>query len=468
MSRAAAGFAGIHLVFVAAGLGLLAALGFVRRPRDLIGAIGPAYLVGLAGVMPVLILLLVLDEPIRLPQLLAVALAIAAGAAAIRVLVLRRAGAHAPPAPEERPAARAHSWAARVAIAGLAIYFAVGASAFAKLPTGNDDWGFWSYKALAFYDFGGRLHPDLFTGRIPGPSHLDYPVMHSLLESLFFRAMGGVYLQEWHIALWVIYAAFIWTVGFLLRSRGVDWLVVLVPLGALALAPGATAWVSAGEADVSVACFVAAGALAVALWLDGGPIGLALLGGAFLGAAANTKDEGLAAAIAVFVAAAAVRAVARAPRPRGLLAFAGVTAAAVAPWIVWRSAHGLENSDRPGLSTGLDPGYLTGRIDRLGAAVGKLGDQLAAQGSWLWVVPCFGAVAVVCIWTGAARRLAAFYLGTGVMFMLTLYWVYWSGKLEVLGWLAASAPRVVTSAVFIAGVGVAHLLARLLFRRGRD
>jgi hypothetical protein len=462
VSRSALGFAGLHLVFLAVGMALLYALGLVSQRRHLLTAIGPAYLSGLGAVMPILILLLVAGAPVRLPALGATAAALIVVCVAVGIVGSRRGrvAAAAAPAP---PATRGQTWATRAGIAALGLYFAVGASAFAKLGTGNDDWGFWSYKALLFFHFGGHLDPNLFAGRFPGPPHLDYPVLQPLLESLLFRAMGGVHLQEWHIAVWIVFAAFVWTVWFLVRSRGFDSLVVLAPLGALALAPSAAGWAAAGMADVTVASFAAAGALAIGLWLDGAANAYALLGAVLLTAAANTKNEGIAAAAAVLLAAAAALALTRTRRWRGWSAAAAVAAAGTVPWIAWRSAHGLGNDDVPPLSRSLDWGYLTGRLDRLSSAVGKLAAQLANQGVWIWLVPCFLALAIVCFYTRTARREAGFYLAVGAAVLASLVWAYWTGdNLGVLEWLGFSAPRVITSVVFVSGIGAIHLIGKLL------
>ncbi|MEA2397461.1 MAG: hypothetical protein QOK25_1017, partial [Thermoleophilaceae bacterium] len=140
---------------------------------------------------------------------------------------------------------------------------------------------------------------------------------------------------------------------------------------------------------------------------------------------------------------------------------AGPAAAGVAPWIVWRSVHGVGNRDVHPAST-LSVSFLSDRIGRLGEAIGKLGEQLAAQGVWLWTVPAFLAVSILCIASGSARRLAGFYLGTGTLMMFGLFWVYWVGTADIGWWLSVSAARVVTGVVFVSAVGLAHLAANLV------
>jgi hypothetical protein len=462
--RAAAGFVAIHAAFVGVGMALLFALGMVSRVRDVPARIGPAYLSGVASVIPCLVLLLVAGVPVRLPALALTSALLAGGFAAIGVWLARRGRPAVVVAPS--PAGRIETLISRVAVAVLGLYFAIGASAYAHLSTFGDDWAFWSFKGRALYDFGGRLKPEVFLN-VPGhPPHLDYPLLHPLLESLTFRAMGGVHLQEWHISLWILLAAFVWTVGFLLRSRGVSMPIVLAPLAALAVSPYAQQIVWVGYADVTVACFVGTGALAIGLWLDGGRVEYAVLGAVLLAGAANTKNEGETAAIAVLVAAAVVLRVARERRWSQWLGAAAIAAAGAAPWIVWRSAHGLRNDDLPSLGTSLDLGYLTGRLDRLGSAIDSLAGQLAMTGKWLGVFPCFLILAIACFVRSTARRQAAFYLGTLGLMLLILLWIYWTGLPPLATWLSSQAfhsvNRVVTMIVFTAGAGSIHLAARLL------
>jgi hypothetical protein len=367
-----------------------------------------------------------------------------------------------PPPPENR----VERLVTRAAVVALGLYFAVGATAFVKLPAaGNDDWAFWSYKALGLYQFDGTVENGLFLNGSLHPPHLDYPMLQPLLEALTFRAMGGVHLQEWHMSLWILFAAFVWTAAFLVRSRGHSMLLVLGPLGALALSPYAAYITSTGYADVAVACFVAAGALAIGLWVDGGRMEYALLGALLLAGGANTKNEGQTAALAILLAALVLLRVGRDPRFGRWLVAAGVVVAGAAPWVAYRSAKGFGSDDILPLHRSLDAGFLTGRLDRLGSATTELFQQVAYQDRWLWVVPSFLGLAIVCVATRAARRQAAFYAIAGFLMMLPVLWAYWTGKPAIDSWLLHSANRVVIPLVFTCGVGTLHLLGPLLQRR---
>lgn len=454
-----AGIVAFHAAFAVPGMALLYALGLVRRLRDIPAAIGPAYVAGVAAVMSVLMLLLVSGVGIRLPQLAAVAAAFTLVIAAAGFLLARRRPADPePPRPAAGRLERAITWAA---IAALGLFFAIGASAFAKAPVVGDDWTIWSYKAIAFFKFDGLLQPEVFTGIAPGPAHIHYPVLQPLLESLFFRAVGEEQLQEWHAVLWIFFGAFVWTIGWLVRSRGFTLLVLLAPVAALALTRKTHDLIEVGYADVTVACFAAAGALSVGLWLSDGGARYALLGAIFLAGAANTKNEGLLAAVVVFAVAAGVLLATRRARVawRPWLASAAIVGAAAAPWMIWRSSKDIESQDVKGIGEVIELGLLTDRFERIPKAFTALFDQLAFQDHWFWLVPSLLVFAIVCVVQGTARREAAFYLAVPVVLVLGLVFVYWTGNLEIGYWLGFSADRTVTSVVLVCGVGLVHLIA---------
>lgn len=451
------GFVAFHLAFAVPGMALLYALGMVRRVRDVPAAIGPAYLAGVAAVMSVLMLGLVLGAGIQLPQLAAVAggLTVALAAAGF-VLGRRRTREADPPEAEASPFER---WGGRALAAALAAFFAVGASAFSKLPTVGDDWAIWSYKALAFFHFDGELTQEIFAGGEPGPAHLEYPVLLPLFESLFFRSVSEAQLQEWHTVLWLLFGAFVWTVAWLVRTRGFPLLIVMVPVAALALTRRSAELIEIGYADVPLACFAGAAILAFGLWLNDGGGRYAILGAVFLAGAANVKNEGLMVALALFVPAAAVLLVTRRPAWRTWGGAVALTAAAAAPWMIWRGSKGLESTDVRGPFESLAPGLLVDQADRVPRTFRALVDQLAIQDLWVWLVPGLLVLSVLCLIRGTARREAAFYLSVTVLLFLGLVFTYWTGKREIGYWLAFSADRTVISVVFACGVGLIHLTA---------
>jgi hypothetical protein len=460
VSRAELGFVAAHLLLALPGAALLYALGIVRaRPRDLLAAAGPAYLAGVAVTMTALIALMTLGLNVRLPQFLAAALGLTALLVAAGVAARRRGLREEPAA--EPPSSAAERWGWRLTLAAIALLLFIGAESVWRNPTGGDDATIWTHKALALFLFDGDLGVGVLNGDQPGPAHTDYPILQPLLQTFFWRVMGGVNAQEFHSSLWVLFGAFVWTVGFLLRRRGTPRLVLLAPLAALAVMPGAAQFLTIGYADITVACFAGVGALCAALWLDGGPRRYALLSALFLAAAANTKNEGQLVAFAVVAAATVAVLVAR-PRPwRPAVGAAALLAALSLPWLAWRSANDIDNDASRSLGEALDWSFLSDNLDRLSKAFGRIFLQLADQGNWTFVLPVFIGLAGICIATATARRIAAFYLGAGTLVTLGLAWVYWTGLVEIELWLNSSTDRVVACVVFVAGAGATHLIARL-------
>lgn len=462
MNRADLGFLAVHAVLAVPGMALLYGTGLVSRIRDLPAAVGPAYLFGVATVITTMIVLMCAGLPGRLPLLAMVTAVLTVAFAAPRALAALRGRPTAAATEPDRPGGgRGETWGWWLAILALVLFFAVGASAFEKLPVGGDAATIWTIKSIALFHHGGELD-GFFTGANPGPARLDYPILQPLLESVFYRTMGGEQVQRFHTALWILYAAFVWTAGWLLRRRGIPRLAVIGPVFALAVAPAATKFLATGYADMTVALFAAAGALCIGIWFDGAPARFALLGGVMLAAAANTKNEGQLAAVAVLVAAAAVVAFSREHRWRDWLGMAGVVAAGSLPWIAWRSSHDLENVDARGLSESLDWSFLVDRLDRLSTIFGELFLQIGSQGNWIWAVPTFLALAIICLAKGTARPAAAFYLTAGVVMFLGLVWVYWTGHPEIGLWLRSSADRTVAGVAFVAAMGALHLASRAL------
>lgn len=458
------GFVAVHALLAAPGAALLWALGIVERLRGLPAALGPAYLTGVALVMPAMIALLTAGLPARLPQFVALSVVLTGAFAAAGVAAERRGRRVAEPAEDDPPGPGGERWIWRAGIAAIALFFAVGATAFVNAPTTGDEATIWTFKAIALFQLDSGLGNDVFESRT-GAAHLHYPILQPVLESTFFRAMGGAKTMEWHMALWVLYGAFVWTVGFLLRRRGAGRLVVLAPVAALALTPAAARGLAIGYADVTVACLAALGALCVGMWVDGAPGRWALLGGVFLGAAANTKNEGQLAAVAVVVALAAVVAAARGRGWRPLAGTAAITAASVVPWLLWRSAQGHEDPVNVPLSQSLSLSYLSDRGGRLGSTLDYVFPELTNQGSWLWIAPAFLALALVCLVAGAVRRLAAFYLAATLLMFAGLAWVYWTGRLDIDYWLQSSIARTVTGMILVGAAGLAHLATRLATQR---
>ncbi len=186
----------------------------------------------------------------------------------------------------------------------LALFAALSALAFAHTPTAWDDANIWSLKGVTLYEHG-RLLPGVFRNADFSFVHLDYPILQPLLEAFFMRGIGGVNTRLWHVELWILFSATLWTLGWLLTTYGRRWLWI-VPVAVAMLSPLVFTEVTLGDADLFMAGMLACGVVSVGLWLEDGRSAHAVLGALLLGAAANVKNEGLAFAVCVVLAAAAV------------------------------------------------------------------------------------------------------------------------------------------------------------------
>lgn len=457
--RQEVGFVAFHLLFIAPGLALLYALGFVTRLREVPAALGPAYLAGVAGTMSILLALLTLGAAVRLPLSVAVAGLLTVGLAAAGFLFARRRPAPDEPEPE---AARIglEVWIARLVIGVVAAFFVIGFSSFLDLPSVGDDWRIWSYKALALYELGGTLDEKLYTTSTLGPAHPYYPMLQPLLQSVFFRATGEVQLQEFHAVLWLLYGSFIWTVVWLARTRRLPLFLIALPVAALAFGTKNHESVTNGYADMTVSAFAGAGALAIGMWVRDGAARYAVLGGVLMAGAANTKNEGVMAAVAVLGVAAVF---VLAQRWRGWqtwLAAAAITGLGSIPWMLWRSSKGIESENQASLGEGLK--RLPDELHRVPKAFTGVFDNMTDSGAWTYLVPCMLVLSVVCLVRGVGRREAAFYLGTAVLMTLVLVYTYTVGTLPIDYWLESSVNRTVSPIVCVCAVGLVHLVALVL------
>ena len=146
----------IHALFVAAGGGLLAALGMVRpTARGALWALGPSYLTGVALVVLPLIVLGVAGVTVSLLTILVVGLLEAGGLLAYTVL-------RGDPGRATLPAVLGALRAERVLIAVLAVglvgYLLFAGAALTDVPVGWDAAHMWELKALALYHFDGQGH----------------------------------------------------------------------------------------------------------------------------------------------------------------------------------------------------------------------------------------------------------------------------------------------------------------------
>jgi hypothetical protein len=460
--RAAAGLLAFNGLLVVLGLGLLGAAGLLRlRLRTLVAA-APAGLVAGAAVACIGgVALLTAGGTLDLKVFTAGTVVLAAILWLIALWRIRRAAddvALDEATPVDARTVRMDRYLLWAVVAGVAAFVLVQAYSSRRVPAAWDASHNWMLKASALTT--GGLEGDMFSdGRAFSAAHLDYPILQPVLGALTFRFAGagrhGLLLVE----LWLLGGALALSGPWLAGRRFRAWLMIL-PL-ALALAAATSLGILRGDADVTVAIFLAAGALALGLWLDGGRGGLAVFAAVCLGAAVNTKNEGLAYSVAVLAAAAAVLAL---TDRRRLLPLAGVGVAVAAftlPWRLWVSANGPFGSDVTPLSTSLDAGFLWDRLHRLDLAAQTVLGRLTDQGAHVWIVPLFLAVTVAVLVSGPRRRVPAFYLGSVLLAVAALLWVYWTtSQPDWLGHYQRTSLRTITGPLFVAAAALAHILPR--------
>lgn len=462
--RASVGFVVVHLALVAAGMGLIHALGLVSlRPGRLVLASGLAYLAGVASVVPICIALLTIGVPVDLPVAATVTAGVGVAGFGYAFLRLRRT---APTACESEGVQSApRKWTfplvlSRLGILLIAGFLVFGALSSKHLPLVSDDAHIFSLRALALFHYGD-LVPEVFTNPALVRSHLDYPLLQPVLESLVYRAIARPDVALIHIEPWIIFASTVAAACYMLSSRR-RCALWLPAIAALAVAPGVYMQVSRGGADVSESCFLGVAALSGGMWVEDRLPAHAVLTGLMLGAAASTKNEGLGGALAILIALGLVARIWQA-RERWVpwLAAAAVSVAAVLPWRLWMSGHDISNADLTPLGTALKPAFLSDRLNRVPYAADKMLEQLGNQGRWIWLFPVTLVVALVAVTTPRLRLVAAFYLLSVVGVTASILFAYWITALPITYHLQTSVDRTVTGIVFVCALGAANLLAAL-------
>jgi hypothetical protein len=448
----------VHALYVIAGAALLSALGVLRTdPRGLLWAIGPAYVAGLALVTLVFIVLLVIGIPLVLPTLIVVPLVLAGG---LGYLGLRRRGT-AIALPRALPFTSRGERALVLGLGALLVLYLLFAGTSMKdLPTNWDPAHMWYLRGSALYHFGG-LNNDVFQNTaLFAPFHMDYPLLQPAWQAAISHGIGQESVRWFHVEQWGLFAAALWTAAWLLAPgrRAVIWLPALL---AIAVAGGTPNAPTQGNADLTVAIFVALGGLALGIWLERRNGAHLVLGALFLAAAANSKKEGQIFAAVLAVAVVVVLLAQRQWRP--LRSFAYAIAGAVAlivPWLAFVSLNSLPSNDTVPLHTLLSNGYLTGRLFRLGIATDGVLGQLADVNNWVWAVPILAAVGLASLAARRLRPLAAYYLIASTLMVLALLWIYWTGSWpDVAIYLNVTVDRTTTSVALLAALAASHLAA---------
>ena len=424
---------------LAAGHGVLRAVGIRPAYADLPWALGVAYLAGAAIVGVLGSGLLVLGLALTRWQIVLLCGAILAAG-------LARRGALRQPV-----RTRTGGWTRLLPI-GTFLALGILAVDLAVQPLWTDDaWSIWAAKASSIVALGG-LDPSLLASA--SVFNADYPLLVPVLELVALR-FCGVPNELVPLQLGLVFLAFPAALAALLRDRArpvVLWTVVL----AVALAPSLQIQTASAVADVPLAVFFALAGVAGWRWVEDGEGAMLGLAVAFGAAAVATKVEG-AVFVVLLVVALGVAALRRGRPLRGLVAAALAIAASALPWAVWSRVHDLGNaySDAGG-ARDVD---LVAALDRVPRAAFAIVRELADPSSWLALALLAAGAALLALGRPGSRGAALFTCFVGLASLAALVGVYSTTPLDFEYHLATSVRRVVTAPLVFAAAMAPLLLA---------
>jgi hypothetical protein len=457
---------GADLLLLLAGFGVLSTIGI--RPAgalSTVGLAGLAYLAGSAIVPLALTLMLVIGVPFTVTTFLMVVIV------CIAVGIWQGWGSFS-----WRPKGTAgglglwRSWSIDtwvivtfvVAFAGFGVVGLLNALETPMIE--GDAWTIWARKTQVLTEHNSLWLP-FFKNPVYGFAHLDYPLQVPIFEAIHSRVAGSFDTQALIGHLWLLLLAFIWAAAYLAhvfgRVRPIVWAPVL-----LLVATAPAVWQqSSGNADLPMAMFVCIGVLAAAIWLRDGDRRILMLAAVMLATAANTKNEGTAAAAATFIALGLVTLIWKQERRAFVFAGGFIVVFGILPWRLWLSHEHIKTDVQTGKI--LDPGYLIEHFDRVWPTIKAIGLQLAEQGRWAYIVPLASAFLVAALISGIGRRIALFYLVSLILSWASFVMTYWVSAYELSWYLETSVPRIVTVLVLICAAAVVHLSGLFLMTLGR-
>ena len=452
--RAELGIVALSAGLWLAGAGILLGAGMLRLSwRSALAWSGPAYLLGAAAVGLVLTMTTIAGIGLSTPLTGGVILAVTAlGVVAWRLL---RVAPLAEPV-EERD--RRFRQVAGI-VAGVFVLAGTALALVHPISSYTDGWAIWGIKSLLIYDHG-TIPPEFTTGDY-GLSHVDYPMLWPVLEAAHYRAMGGPETKLAILPFWLLYVAFAGTVAAVgsRLTRPAIWMPLALGVLTTSAILDQLYW---HYADVPTGILVGGGALLGGMWLAGHGTRWLALAAILLGAAANGKNEGLMAAVAVVAALVVAGALAQGARRRGVLtavaagAFVGLAAL---PWRLWLSARDVHGDISA--SRALDPGVLADASGRVGPSANAMWDKFTNPRVWGYLA--FVALLLIgfALARRATRQLGAYYGVTGGLIFLFLLLAYWVAETDLNWHLNTSSDRVVHLLGFAAIAAVVQLTAAL-------
>jgi hypothetical protein len=450
-------------LYALAGFGVMELAGLqLRSAVDVIKTLGLAYVVGLVSTSMVLIALLSTGVAASIPVLLAVSITLGIGGGAVGRRLhgtrepagsLGSSGSEGAPRTGRRGLElesagvtihRLELAAATALLIGLGVLLVSGLRWAKVQPLGAswDAWAMWLHKGHLLYAFG-HIPTAFFTSKAYLYMHQNYPLLVPLVNAEWFH-FAGFNVVTLHAQYWFIYCAELWALGYTAsrRARPIVWAPLLCML---AVTPNLVFGQTSLYADIPMALFLLLAALWLGEWVGRAdaqasavaPLVIAIL---MLGAAANTKNEGMTGAIALIAGAWVVLLLARrrsAPLRRLALASVGFLAM-VAPWQLWLAVHHV-GGDIP-IGKGIDPVYLIDHLNRLGPSASAFYHNAISSG-WDGLVVIALVLLLVGLCVGRLRREASFFLVAAGLNVAAILWVYVISPINLTWWLATSANR---------------------------
>ncbi len=249
-----------------------------------------------------------------------------------------------------------------------------------------DAYALWGLKAKAVYHEG--LRGDGLFHRLPlSYSHLNYPLLVPFLAGGVFSAVGR--LDD---SIWKVVFPFVYTGGALFMFAALRWHLSRTAAALLtavfATAPGVLKWAGAGTADFPLTVFHFMSVFYLLAYLEKRRRSDFVFCALATALAAFTKNEGLALG-AVNVAVMGMFLFFPRPSRRSFamaVLFAGVVAALVLPWLIWRA--GIPNTHPENYTGGLIKLFSAGSWRRLPEILGLFLKGIFGLHRWgpLWIL----------------------------------------------------------------------------------
>jgi hypothetical protein len=273
---------------------------------------------------------------------------------------------------------------------GLSLAVAIAIITATGIPITNwDSFVIWSMKARIMAAYPLTPRPEYFSNVSASFSHLDYPLLLSMLLAGAYAAMGQFNEQWAKIVLPVLFCGqimLLYTGARLWLGRLAALMVTLLLIGA----PVILSQASICNAEMALATFRLGSVVYLVRWTMRGERADVILCALFTVLAANTKNEGLALAAVTTVvllglAMLKFRGGAGGKAWCDAAVFVTIVSIGVGVWVAWRA--GLPHTDE-NYPSRLSPAILAANLSRLGVIFQGFGFAMGYRAYWgvLWLL----------------------------------------------------------------------------------